>query len=123
VSGTQQSEEVQSALAAGGAEPGEPLACKHFADPSAWQAHLERLGFTALTVTPDPTQIATEGALWGSIPSLLILIALSDSNPVNDAADEAMVGRKSSTLIRAASSPVHRAACRRHAVSAADTLS
>ena len=40
---------------------------KHFADPSAWQAHLERLGFTALTVTTDPTQIATEGALWGSI--------------------------------------------------------
>ena len=40
---------------------------KHFADPSARQAHLERLGFTALTVTPDPTQIATEGALWGSI--------------------------------------------------------
>jgi len=40
---------------------------KQFADPAAWQAHLERLGITELTVTPDPTQIATEGALWGSI--------------------------------------------------------
>jgi Transposase IS66 family len=42
---------------------------KQFADPAAWQAHLERLGITALTVTPDPVQIATEGALWGSIQS------------------------------------------------------
>ena len=40
---------------------------KHFADPAAWRAHLERLGITALTVTPNPVQIATEGALWGSI--------------------------------------------------------
>jgi hypothetical protein len=40
---------------------------KQFADPAAWQAHLERLGITAPTVTPDPVQIATEGALWGSI--------------------------------------------------------
>lgn len=40
---------------------------KQFADPAAWQAHLERLGITVLTVTPDPVQIATEGALWGSI--------------------------------------------------------
>jgi hypothetical protein len=36
---------------------------KQFADPAAWQAHLERLGITAPTVTPDPVQIATEGAL------------------------------------------------------------
>jgi hypothetical protein len=41
---------------------------KQFADPVAWQAHLERLGITALTVTPDPVQIATEGALWGQHP-------------------------------------------------------
>ena len=38
-----------------------------FTDAAAWQAHLERLGITALRVTPDPTQIATAGALWGSI--------------------------------------------------------
>ncbi len=42
---------------------------KQFADPPAWQAHLERLGITELRVTPDPVQIATEGALWGSIQS------------------------------------------------------
>ena len=40
---------------------------KQFADPAAWQAHLEQLGITQLTVTPNPMQIATEGALWGSI--------------------------------------------------------
>jgi len=42
---------------------------RQFADPQAWQAHLERLGITELTVTPNPVQIATEGALWGSIQS------------------------------------------------------
>ena len=40
---------------------------KQFADPAAWQAHLEQLGITQLAVTPNPMQIATEGALWGSI--------------------------------------------------------
>ena len=39
----------------------------HFANQLAWQAHLYRLGISALHVTPDPVQIATEGALWGSI--------------------------------------------------------
>ena len=38
-----------------------------FSDPAAWSAQLDRLGFTALTTTPDPVQIATEGAIWGSI--------------------------------------------------------
>lgn len=53
-----------------------------FADPAAWQAHLERLDITRLTITPepadrfaghrfasrpDPVRIATEGALWGSV--------------------------------------------------------
>jgi len=38
-----------------------------FADQSAWHAHLDRLGFTGLTTTPNPVQIATEGALWGSV--------------------------------------------------------
>lgn len=38
-----------------------------FADQAVWQAHLQRLGITRLTTTPDPVQIATEGALWGSI--------------------------------------------------------
>jgi hypothetical protein len=38
-----------------------------FADQASWSAQLDRLGFTGLTTTPDPVQIATEGAIWGSI--------------------------------------------------------
>ena len=40
---------------------------KRFADTSAWAAHLARLGIDTLAVTPDPVQVATEGALWGAI--------------------------------------------------------
>src|SRR3954451_25391816 len=40
---------------------------RYFPDQAAWQAHLEKLGIAALTVTPDPVRIATEGALWGAI--------------------------------------------------------
>src|SRR3954447_122267 len=40
---------------------------RHFVDGEAWTAHLRQLGITALTVTPDPVRIATEGALFGSI--------------------------------------------------------
>jgi hypothetical protein len=59
----------------GRAPAGPIIAClaqhpdKQFADPSAWQAHVERLGITALTVTPDPTQ-SHRGALWGRIQAL-----------------------------------------------------
>lgn len=38
-----------------------------FADQAAWSAHLNGLGFSALTTMPDPVLIATEGAVWGSI--------------------------------------------------------
>jgi len=38
-----------------------------FVDQDAWSAQLEWLGFTALTTTPNPVKIATEGAIWGSI--------------------------------------------------------
>lgn len=52
-----------------------------FADQPAWNAHLDRLGFTRLTTTPDPVRIATEGALWGSIHAHDLLrdtVVLSD---------------------------------------------
>jgi len=52
-----------------------------FADRAAWQAHLDRLGFNALTVTPDPLRVASEGALWGSVQShgyLCDAVVLSD---------------------------------------------
>ncbi len=53
----------------------------HFADEAAWLRHLERLGITALTVTPDPVRIATEGAVWGSVKAHGLLpetVILSD---------------------------------------------
>jgi hypothetical protein len=65
---------------------------KQFADPAAWQAHLERLGITALTVTPDPVQIATEGALWGSIQAHEFL---RDTVIVSDDAGQFAVGQHS----------------------------
>jgi hypothetical protein len=40
---------------------------KRFAGPGAFMAHLEKPGLTGLKVHPDPVQIATEGAAWGSI--------------------------------------------------------
>jgi len=40
---------------------------KRFADAPAWAAQLARLGIDTLAVTPDPVQIATQGALWGAI--------------------------------------------------------
>jgi hypothetical protein len=52
-----------------------------FADQAAWLAHLDRLGFTKLDVTPDPMRVATEGALWGSVQSHKFLceaVVLSD---------------------------------------------
>jgi hypothetical protein len=52
-----------------------------FGDQKAWLAHLDRLGFTALDVTPDPVRVATEGALWGSVQSHKFLcdaVVLSD---------------------------------------------
>jgi hypothetical protein len=57
----------------------EPEIC--FADEAAWLAHLGRLGFTALTVTPDPVRVATESALWGSVQAHKFLcdaVVLSD---------------------------------------------
>ena len=54
---------------------------RYFADQAVWQAHLDRLGISALRVTPDPLQIATEGALWGSVHAHCFLhnaVVLSD---------------------------------------------
>ena len=54
---------------------------RHFPDEPSWLRHLERLGITALTVTPDPVKIATEGAVWGSIKAHGLLpdtVILSD---------------------------------------------
>ncbi len=61
-----------------------------FADQAAWQAHLDRLGSTGLTVTPDPVQIATEGAIWGSIHAHDFL---RDAVVLSDDAGQFAVGR------------------------------
>src|SRR5690242_2118286 len=54
---------------------------QRFADEAAWQRHLARLEISGMRVTPDPVQIATEGALWGAITDHGLLpdtVVLSD---------------------------------------------
>jgi hypothetical protein len=68
------------------AEPPETV----FADQAAWSAHLDRLGLTGLTTTPDPVQIATEGAIWGSIHAHDFL---RDAVVLSDDAGQFAVGR------------------------------
>ena len=69
-----------------------------FADEAAWLAHLGRLGFTALTVTPNPVQLATEGALWGSVQSHRFLC---DAVVLSDDAGQFNVGRHALCWIHA----------------------
>ena len=61
-----------------------------FADRTAWNAHLDRLGISALKVHPDPTLIATEGAVWGSVKAHGLL---DDAVIVSDDAGQFNVGR------------------------------
>jgi hypothetical protein len=61
-----------------------------FADQAAWLSHLDRLGFTALKVTPNPVQVATEGALWGSVQAHEFLC---DAVILSDDAGQFNVGR------------------------------
>jgi hypothetical protein len=62
----------------------------HFADQTAWLELLDRLGFNALKVTPDPVQVASEGALWGSVQSHGFLC---DGVVLSDDAGQFNVGR------------------------------
>ena len=61
-----------------------------FTDHAAWQTHLDRLGISALQVTPDPVCIATEGALWGSVQAHGLL---RDMVIVSDDAGQFAVGQ------------------------------
>ena len=70
----------------------------YFANPFAWQAHLDRLGISAVRVTPDPVQIATEGALWGSIHAHGFLC---QAVVVSDDAGQFAVGRHALCWIHA----------------------
>ena len=52
-----------------------------FSDQKAWRAHLDRLGFNTLSITPDPVRVASEGASWGSVQAhdfLCDAVVLSD---------------------------------------------
>jgi hypothetical protein len=54
---------------------------RSFADAEAWNAHLRRLGISQLKTNPDPTQVATEGALLGAVLAhgfLAMAVILSD---------------------------------------------
>jgi hypothetical protein len=66
-----------------------------FADQTAWQSHLHRLGIvapsqTGLAVIQDPVQIATEGAQWGSVHAHGFL---GDAVLLSDDAGQFAVGR------------------------------
>lgn len=61
-----------------------------FADETAWNRHLDRLGITKLAVTPDPVLIATEGAVWGAIKAHGLL---PDTVILSDDAGQFAVGR------------------------------
>jgi hypothetical protein len=76
-----------------------------FSDQTVWQAHLDRLGFNALTVTPDPVRVASEGASWGSVQAYKFLcdaVVLSDracpceggGGPVQDRPARAVLGSR-----------------------------
>jgi hypothetical protein len=70
----------------------------NFADQATWRAHLDRLGFTALTVTPEPVRVATEGALWGSVQAHKFLC---DAVVLSDDAGQFNVGRHALCWIHA----------------------
>jgi hypothetical protein len=77
---------------------------RHFADEAAWLAHLERLGIAALTVTPDPVRIATEGAVWGGIRAHGLL---PDSVILSDDAGQFALDRHALCWVHA-ERPVHK---------------
>jgi hypothetical protein len=62
---------------------------KRFPDEAAWRAHLEGLGFDTLGVTPNPINVATEGALWGALCEQGLL---NDTVIVSDGAGQFRVG-------------------------------
>src|SRR5689334_2250895 len=74
----------------------DPQVC--FTDQAAWLAHLDRLGLTALTVTPDPVRVGTEGALWGSVQAHRFLC---DAVVLSDDAGQFNVGRHALCWIHA----------------------
>jgi hypothetical protein len=75
-----------------------------FDDQPAWSAHLDRPGFTGLTITPDPVLIATEGAIRGSIHAHDFL---RDAVVLSDDAGQFAAGHHALCWVHA-ERPVHR---------------
>jgi hypothetical protein len=73
-------------------------ATRRFADRAAWRVHLDALAISALEVKPDPVQIATEGALWGSIVAQGLL---DDTVVVSDGAGQFDVGLHAACWVHA----------------------
>jgi len=66
---------------------------ERFVGRETFMAHLEKLGITTLKVHPDPVQIATEGAAWGSIAEQGLLdgtVIVSDGAGQFNVADHAL---------------------------------
>jgi hypothetical protein len=61
-----------------------------FSDHATWMAHLDRLGFNALKVNPEPVRVASEGALWGSVQAHEFLC---DAVVLSDDAGQFNIGR------------------------------
>ena len=59
------------------------------ADHEVWMAHLEAIGLTKAKVAPNPVQVATESALWGSVKNHGFL---QDSVILSDDAGQFNVG-------------------------------
>ncbi len=62
---------------------------RRFADHEVWMAHLEAIGLTKAKVAPNPVQVATESALWGSVKNHGFL---QDSVILSDDAGQFNVG-------------------------------
>lgn len=68
-------------------------AVRPFASPTAWAAHLERLGIAGFDASLAPARVATEGALWGSIAAhgyLREAVIVSDDAGQFDAGSHAL---------------------------------
>jgi Transposase IS66 family len=68
---------------------------RRFASRKAFMAYLKRRGIAGLKVKPDPVQIATEGALWGSIAEQGLL---DGTVIVSDGAGQFRIGEHAQAL-------------------------
>ena len=63
---------------------------QRFDSEADWRAHLHRLGWDTLNITPNPVNVATEAALWGAVCEQGLL---GDTVVVSDGAGQFRVGQ------------------------------